>query len=165
MAAKYQDKLQKKLQDEGVESLEELKERYKDKIHAVRKAAAVPEVDVLLEKTGRALPKVADPFTQPPPPPPTPAASEAVAGSGSSIASAARAAAKVPPGVKSLASFVDPHKLAAHEDVKEIEFIWRARFLPDKNSLCAVIPNAVYRRMEESGRQYPMVNTPFYYYG
>jgi ATP synthase F1 complex assembly factor 1 len=64
------------------------------------------------------------------------------------------------PGVKTLSSFVDIDKLSVHKDPKEIELIWRARFVDDKNSLCAVMSKGTYQRMEEVARNHPMFLLP-----
>lgn len=122
---------------EGLGSLEELQEAYKDKIAKVRKESVPPPLSADL--------------TGPPPPPDTrhsPQPLPIVVNESSN---------HVLPGVKTLSSFVDVDKLALHSDPKEIEFIWRARFLADKDSLCAIIPRDVYQRLEDSARRFPMV--------
>ena len=65
-----------------------------------------------------------------------------------------------PPGVKTLASFVDVEKLAVHSDAKEIELIWRARFVDDAQSLCAVLPAESYARMAAVAQRHPMFVLP-----
>lgn len=99
----------------------------------------------------------------PPPPPPSPRAPPSVETISASFPSSiqsrkAKSTDLTPSGVKTLSSFVDVDKLTAHSDPKEIEFIWRARFLGDKNSLCAVIPKDTYAKLEKSACQYPMVS-------
>jgi ATP synthase F1 complex assembly factor 1 len=124
---------------------------YKDKIAAVRKDAAIPsEVDAVLNATVTPSPSPSPtpaPLTQPPPSAPTP------------IATAARKAA-TPPGVKTLASFVDPEKLSAHNNPREIELIWRARFVNDATSLCASVPANTYKRMSVLAKKHPMFLLP-----
>ncbi|CCX31444.1 ATP11 protein-domain-containing protein [Pyronema domesticum] len=151
---KYRQKLEEKLKSEGVNSIEELKEVYKEKIEAVRKEAAVPEIDAVLESgTGTvdaaataSVPPVHAPFNPPPPPSP--------------IAEAARKLSSAPPGVKTLDSFVDVEKLLVHEDPKEIGMIWRARFINDANSLCATLPKETYDEMAKLGKKHPMFLLP-----
>jgi ATP synthase F1 complex assembly factor 1 len=122
---------------------------YKDKIAAVRKDAAIaPEVDAVLDAvfpTGSSEP--APTLTQPPPPAPSP------------IAAAAKKVT-TPPGVKTLASYVDPEKLAIHNNPQEIEMIWRARFVNDPTSLCASVPAETYKRMSTLARKHPMFLLP-----
>ncbi|KAL7272806.1 hypothetical protein RUND412_004368 [Rhizina undulata] len=156
---KYRQRLEEKLKSEGLSSYDELKAAYKDKIEQVRLEAAAP-------------PHEPARIVQPVPPPPTPILQQQRQQQqpeqkrstplASPIADAAKAYTdrSVPPGVKTLGSFVDVDKISAHEDLKEIEFIWRARFLEDRNSLCAVIPRDTYRRMEVTGRRHPMFILP-----
>ncbi len=122
----------------------------------MKKEATIPEVDALLEKTSQVPSPLAPPsqaarLSDPPPPPPKPV---------SPIVDAARKVSVTPPGVKTLSSFVDLDKLTTHQDTKEIEFIWRARFMNDVNSLCAVIPSHTYKRMEDTAKRHPMVWHP-----
>ncbi|KAG0638878.1 ATP11 protein-domain-containing protein [Tuber brumale] len=150
---KYREKLEAKIKSEGLGSLEELREVYRDRIENVRKESAPPRspIDSLLQ----------DPPPPPPSPKPSPPVETTSASSQSSIQTRrAKSTDAPPPGVKTLSSFVDVDRLTAHSDPKEIEFIWRARFLDDKNSLCAVIPKDSYARLEESARQYPMFILP-----
>ncbi|PWW75205.1 ATP11-domain-containing protein [Tuber magnatum] len=145
---KYREKLEAKIKSEGLGSLEELREVYRDKIERAQKESAPPP------------PSPIDTFLRDPSPPP-PFVEAASAPSPSSTQSIrATPAGAPPPGVKTLSSFVDVDKLTAHSDPKEIEFIWRARFLDDKNSLCAVIPKDTYARLEKSACQYPMFVLP-----
>ncbi|KAI5857769.1 ATP11 protein-domain-containing protein [Tricharina praecox] len=148
VVAKYREKLELKQKTEGVSSFEELKQVYKGKIEAVRKEAAVtPEVDAVLNATAVATTAAADAPTQARPPPPP-------------IAAAARRAASAPPGVKTLSSYVDADALSAHTSPKEIELIWRARFVAAADSLCAVVPTATYKRMEALAKRHPMFLLP-----
>lgn len=125
-----------------------MKQVYKGKIEAVRKEAAVtPEVDAVLNATAVATTAAADAPTQARPPPPP-------------IAAAARKAASAPPGVKTLSSYVDADALSAHTSPKEIELIWRARFVAAADSLCAVVPTATYKRMEALAKRHPMFLLP-----
>ena len=103
-------------------SFEKLRQVYKDKIRAVRLAAAAEaEVDAVLDTALRQQGQQDDAlFDAPPAPTPTPTPSLSPPSSPYSPLPAA------PPGVKTLASFVDVEKLAAHSDPKEIELIWRA---------------------------------------
>ncbi|KAH8147372.1 uncharacterized protein LAJ45_08528 [Morchella importuna] len=137
---KYRAKLDAKLKAEGVSSFDELKAAYKDKIEQLRKEAAI--------ELPRAPAAVEAGLAQPPPPVPTPA-----------VAEAARRANAVP-GIKSLSSYVDVEKLRALPGPKEIEFIWRARFVGDGDSLCAAIPHEKYAKMEADAKKHPMFILP-----
>ncbi|KAH0611359.1 uncharacterized protein H6S33_010624 [Morchella sextelata] len=138
---KYRAKLDAKLKAEGVSSFDELKAAYKDKIAQLRKEAAVE-----LPRS----PAVEAGLVQPPPPVPTPVAEAARRVSGGSAV----------PGVKSLSSYVDVEKLRELPGPKEIEFIWRARFVGDGNSLCAAIPQEKYAKMEADAKKHPMFILP-----
>ncbi|KAF8252796.1 ATP11-domain-containing protein [Wilcoxina mikolae CBS 423.85] len=149
---KYREKLEKKLKSEGVSSFDELKEVYKDKISAVRKEAAAPEIDAVLDATATLVPPPPQqqhvPFN--PPPPPSPIAATA----------ATRRVSSAPPGVKTLSSYVDVDKLLIHNDPKEIELIWRARFVTDSSSLCATMPKETHSEMASLGKKHPMFLLP-----
>lgn len=120
---------------------------YKDKISAVRKEAAVPEIDAVLNATATSTspPQQHAPFN--PPPPPTPIA-------------AARRVTDAPPGIKTISSYVDVDKLLVHNDPKEIELIWRARFVSDSSSLCATMPKETHLEMAAVGKKHPMFLLP-----
>ncbi|CUS14511.1 unnamed protein product [Tuber aestivum] len=148
---KYRDKLEAKIKSEGLGSLEELREVYRDRIDKVQKESAPPPspIDALSQDPPPALPSVKASST------PSPFFIQSIG---------AKHTDTPPPGVKTLSSFVDVDKLATHSDPKEIEFIWRARFLDDKNSLCAVIPKDTYAKLEKSASQHPMVFPSLLYY-
>lgn len=137
---KYRAKLDAKIKAEGVSSLDELKEAYKDRIETLRKETSIelPRAPV--------SPVVSAGLAHPPPPVPTPIA-EAVK----------RVSGRGPPGIKTLSSYIDVDKLRVLPGAKEIEFIWRARFVGDQHSLCAVIPHEKYTKMEEDAKKHPMV--------
>ncbi|KZF26825.1 ATP11-domain-containing protein [Xylona heveae TC161] len=144
---KYREKLTEKAKEQGLNNVDELKEVYKEKIDAFRKEAAVPGAN--------------SPFPPPPPPPtpqtePTP--SPTFNGS-TPPASASSPNSKVPPGVKTLSSFIDVEKTQSLPP-KEIEYIWRLRHANDKNSLCAVVPASTYARIAETARKYPQFILP-----
>ncbi|KAI5848712.1 ATP11 protein-domain-containing protein [Morchella snyderi] len=141
---KYRAKLDAKLKAEGVSSFDELKAAYKDNIEQLRKEAAVelPRAPV--------PPAVKAGLAQPPPPVPTPVAEAARRVSGGSAV----------PGIKPLSSYVDVEKLRVLPGPKEIEFIWRARFVGDGNSLCAAVPQEKYAKMEADAKKHPMFILP-----
>lgn len=62
-------------------------------------------------------------------------------------------------GIKTLSSFIDiPKTLELPQ--KEIEYIWRLRHMQDPQSLCATVPQQVYRRIEDTARRYPQFILP-----
>lgn len=65
-----------------------------------------------------------------------------------------------PPGLKTMSSYVDVSNFAKHTDIKELEFLWRARFLADKNSLCATVPGDIYGRIKKTVGEHPLFILP-----
>lgn len=64
-----------------------------------------------------------------------------------------------PPGIKTLSSYIDiPKTLDLPQ--KEIEYIWRLRHASSSQSLCAVIPQSTYSRIEETARRHPQFILP-----
>ncbi|KAI9814825.1 MAG: hypothetical protein M1827_003091 [Pycnora praestabilis] len=147
---KYKEKLDKKAKEEGLRDVNELKEAYKDKIHSLRTNASVP---------GATAPRVStSPFPTPPPPPRQP--DQPIDDSAfTTPLSSAGIKSSDPPGVKTLSSFIDVEKTLELPQ-KEIEYIWRLRHAQDKNSLCAVIPRAIYERVEDTAKRHPQFILP-----
>ncbi|KAF3912112.1 hypothetical protein ABW21_db0204775 [Orbilia brochopaga] len=146
-ADKYRHLLEQKARSEGLESVDQLKEAYKPQIDRYKRDSIAPPnlPDGLSHSPASSVlsstpdtPTGTIPITDPPPAPP-----------------------KIPKSTaqKSLSSFVDVSKILLH-DAKEIEYIWRARHLADKNSLCATIPLPTYRRLEAAARKHPMFILP-----
>ncbi|KAK6344040.1 hypothetical protein TWF696_007687 [Orbilia brochopaga] len=147
VADKYRYLLEQKAKSEGLESVEQLKEAYKPQIERYKRDSFAPPKlpDSLSHSSSSSIlastpdaPTRTVPITDPPP-----------------------ASPKIPKSSaqKSLSSFVDVSKILLH-DAKEIEYIWRARHLGDKNSLCATIPLSTYRRLEAAARKHPMFILP-----
>ena len=63
------------------------------------------------------------------------------------------------PGVKTLDQFLDLEKVCVLPE-KEVTAIWRLRHASSPNTLCAAIPAAVYRAMEDSARLSPQFVLP-----
>ena len=91
---------------------------------------------------------------QTPPPPPSPQTSDS-----SQTTSSSPTQTTDPPGVKNLSSFVNVDKLLELPE-KEIEYLWRLRHSRDPRSLCAVIAQATYRRIESTARRHPQFILP-----
>ncbi|KAL8996135.1 MAG: hypothetical protein Q9169_004282 [Polycauliona sp. 2 TL-2023] len=129
---RYRDKLRQKAAQEGVESVDELKTIYKERIQKQREKA-----------TSNAA------FPQPPPPPsPTSIAPSSKTPSPPSNKPSA------PPGLKTLSSYLDLSKTLALPQ-KEIEYIWRLRHANSSTSLCAILPSPTYLRIQQTARKHP----------
>ncbi|KAH8703320.1 ATP11 protein-domain-containing protein [Talaromyces proteolyticus] len=143
---KYQDKLKQKAKEEGHESIESLKEAYKEKISKHRSSAATvvtPEpVPNLSSKTS--IPPSPSPVSQQSPPSPIAAAAKAASG---------------PPGIKPLSSILNIDKILALP-AKEIETLWRLRHAHNPHSICAVVPLDTYQRMANVARSNPQFILP-----
>ena len=128
---------------EGLESITELKDAYKDKISAVRRKASTPSLDTSQSKNS--------PLQQRPPPPPQPIRTRDHPGGRQSSSAA--------PGIKPLSSYLDLDKVSSLPQ-KELEMIWRLRFANDSMSLCAIIPLNTYKRIYQTARQHPQFILP-----
>ncbi|KAF2142103.1 uncharacterized protein K452DRAFT_249912 [Aplosporella prunicola CBS 121167] len=143
--AKYKEKLNRKAQEEGLKDVGELKEAYKEKITQLRKEATVPGANAPLE--AQDAPTTANAFNPPPPPSPTGTAIPTQDGE------------KAPPGVKTLASFLDVPK-TQQLPAKEIEYIWRLRHAQNPQSLCATLPANTWSTIARAARQHPQFVLP-----
>ncbi|KAH8172015.1 ATP11 protein [Sarocladium implicatum] len=63
------------------------------------------------------------------------------------------------PGIKTLDDFLDLEKVRSLPE-KEVSTIWRLRHASSPNTLCAAIPSAVYRAMEDAARTAPQFVLP-----
>ena len=130
---------------QGLKDVDELKAVYQEKIKSQRRQALAPNP---------IRPATLSGFPAPPPPPQVPDQST----SNSSPAPASNKSSN-PPGIKLLSSFIDiPKTLALPQ--KEIEYIWRLRHATDPQSLCAVIPQSTYNRVEATARRHPQFILP-----
>ena len=138
---RYKDKLERKAKEEGLDSISQLKEVYKDKITEARKKAST-----ILPKAQVSSPNSS--LHHPPPPPPQPQAETSTKGSKAAV-----------PGIKPLSSYLDLEKISALP-AKEIEVIWRLRHARDPLSLCAVIPLETYNRIYNTAKAHPQFILP-----
>ncbi|KAF8469079.1 ATP11 protein-domain-containing protein [Kalaharituber pfeilii] len=139
---KYKEKLERKMKAEGVKTYDDLRERYKDKISAVKNDSTLPPLPAAL---------LEDDPTAPPPGPPTPH---------QTVIPPPRTKSNAPPpGVKTLSSYVDIDKISALPPT-EIEYIWRARHISDPQSLCAMVPADTFDRLMANARAHPMFILP-----
>ncbi|KAI9924059.1 hypothetical protein ASPWEDRAFT_26339 [Aspergillus wentii DTO 134E9] len=138
---KYRAKLDQRAKEEGHDSVDSLKDAYKDKIHDLRRKAETPltpEPDPSSPGTPSAVP----------PPPPKPLAPELQA-----------AASATKSGIKPLDTYLDVEKIRELPP-KEIEALWRLRNVNQSNSICAVIPIDTYHRILSAARQNPQFILP-----
>ncbi|KAL1979041.1 hypothetical protein VTN96DRAFT_7237 [Rasamsonia emersonii] len=161
---KYKDKLRKKAEAEGHDSIESLKEAYKDKIEEYRrKASAVAPDELKSSASNNTNAESKTPFSPPPPPSPsstsTSASSSSSSASSPSVAAAAKAVSGQTPGIKPLSSFLDIEKILTLPP-KEIEALWRLRHAGNPLSICATIPLDTYQRMAEAARANPQFILP-----
>ncbi|KAF7551630.1 hypothetical protein G7Z17_g4863 [Cylindrodendrum hubeiense] len=139
---KYRAKLDQKAKNEGLSSIDELKVAYADKIEAERLANAIDEA---------IIPQAPEtPVTQP-------------NADGTPITN--RKPPKVPPtgadkpAIKGLNDIIDLEKSRDLPD-KELTAIWRLRHASSPQTLCAVVPAAAYKAMEEAARTTPQFVLP-----
>ena len=167
---KYRDKLQRKAKEsvidhgfswhptdrqgrEGLKDVDELKAAYQSKIESQRKKALTSAASAVLDTPDRTPTSPPSQSTSPypaPPPPPQPA---------SASTSPSTPKTGLPPGVKTLSSYIDLDKTLQLPQ-REIEYLWRLRHASDEQSLCAVIPNTTYSRIESTARRHPQFILP-----
>ena len=140
---KYQEKLDQKAREKGLNNVDELKEVYSDKIQQLRKEAIVPGANAPVSAQPPPSPHQTSqtiPFQPPPPPQP-------------------QTPTKDKDPVKTLSSFIDVEKTAELPQ-KEIETIWRLRHARDSSSLCAVMQTETYQRIVRTARKHPQFILP-----
>ncbi|KAL2823758.1 ATP11 protein-domain-containing protein [Aspergillus cavernicola] len=137
---KYRSKLNQKAQQEGHQSVDSLKDAYKEKIDELRRAAST----ILTPET----PSSAAPHS--PPPPPSPQTPQ------SQVAAAAKSSGSA---IKPLSSYLDVEKIR-NLPPKEIEALWRLRHANNSSSICAAIPLETYQRIVSAARQNPQFIIP-----
>ena len=150
---RYKQKLQQKAREEGLGSISELKEAYKEKIDGFKRRANFTTSSTDGGQNIRAT-ATSPPFQQPPPPPPIPQAAPEPQ-SGNTHAKQSSGA----PGIKPLSSYLDLEKVSSLPN-KEVEYIWRLRHANDPLSLCAVIPLETYKRIYRAARNHPQFVLP-----
>ena len=119
---------------------------YKDRIQAQKKSASTTS-PLPSHKSNAAFPPS-------PPPPQIPTHTPKVPSS-----NAGHDQPSTPPGIKLLSSFIDVPKTLELPQ-KEIEYIWRLRHASDPRSLCAVIPETTYARIEATAKKHPQFILP-----
>lgn len=142
---KYREKLNQKAKKEGHNSIDDLKSAYADKIDAERKKDAI-------EYPIPTIPQAPETPVSQPNRGPTPAQKAAKATSVPPSASGKAA-------IQSLDEIVDVEKIRELPE-KELTAVWRLRHANSPHKLCAVIPTASYKAMEEMARQSPQFVLP-----
>lgn len=143
--ARYQDKLKQKAAAEGVESVDELKEKLAPEIEATLKKLnesdplakvleqAWSDKKTILEEGGEEAKTLTEKLGEVPPVPKN--------------------------ELKNLDSFV---KLDKFKELgkQEIEFLWRARHINNERALCAIVGPELFYKMFLNGRKHPMFVLP-----
>ncbi|KAJ4119984.1 hypothetical protein NW768_010267 [Fusarium equiseti] len=151
---KYKEKLAKKAQNEGLESIDQLKAAYADKIDAERRKNTIeipvgtvpqaPETPIIQPNAdnppGQDEPArdPRDAPTSPPKGPPTGADK---------------------PAIKTLGDIIDLPKVRQLPD-QELTNVWRLLHASSEQNLCAVIPTSTYKTMEDAARKAPQFVLP-----
>lgn len=150
---KYKAKLEEKAKKEGKQSVDELKEAYKDKIGELKKSAIVPGANAPLSAQQPPMPaQTQSSIPYQPPPPPEPRQDPA------SLPNVPKVPGRKD-GIKTLGSFIDVEKTAQLPD-KELETIWRLRHVKDPQSLCATMQAETFRRILATARKHPQFILP-----
>lgn len=143
---KYHAKLDQKARQEGLQSVEELKAAYADKIEQQRKKDGV-ELPIPVIPQAPETP-VTQPNRDPDTPTPDPKQPPRAPTKGDGK-----------PAVKALGDILDLDKARDLPD-KELTAIWRLRHASSPQTLCAVIPAPSYRAMEALARAAPQFVLP-----
>ncbi|RTE71436.1 hypothetical protein BHE90_014160 [Fusarium euwallaceae] len=146
---KYREKLNQKAQQEGHESIDQLKAAYAEKIDAERRRDAV-------EHPPGTIPQAPDTPTIQPNKDLPPGQIEPTK-EGEAPRTPPTGADK--PAVKTLNDIIDLTKARELPD-KELTAIWRLRHASNENAICAVIPTSTYRIMEEAAQNAPQFVLP-----
>ncbi|MCJ1319425.1 hypothetical protein MMC15_004761 [Xylographa vitiligo] len=138
---KYRQKLDRKAKELGVKDVDELKRVFAARIQRARDPSA---------------PTSASPF---PPPPPAPRIPSHEQPATARHEAPPQSAAKPPPGVKTLSSFLDVPKTLTLPPT-EIASVWRLRHASSATSLCGTVPAATYARMLLTAHKHPQFILP-----
>ncbi|OKL61893.1 hypothetical protein UA08_02391 [Talaromyces atroroseus] len=147
---KYKHKLDQKAKEEGHESVEALKDAYKDKIAEYRRKASTAATPEPTSPPATSSPSHSPASTPAATPPSSP----------SPIGAAAKGTIDSnAPGIKPLGSYLNIEKILTLPP-KEIETLWRLRNANNARSICAVIPLDTYQRMAAAARSNPQFILP-----
>ncbi|KAG6010825.1 hypothetical protein E4U21_004213 [Claviceps maximensis] len=153
---KYRQKLDLKAKKEGLDSIDDLKSAYADRIEAQRKKDAV-------EYPIPEIPQAAGTPVSQPNRGPLPSQLQSDGGASTTEASPTlRGAATARGGkaaIQSLDEIVDVAKIKELPE-KELTAVWRLRYADSPQKLCAVIPAASYKAMEAVARKTPQFVLP-----
>lgn len=143
---RYKRKLEEKAKKEGVKSVEELKHKLKDDID--QKKAEFNQVDPM-----RLLDPESNAQSQKD-------AAKIKSAEERKVASKADSSSSPLNDIKSLDKFIDVEKLSQHKDAKDIEMIWKARFVGKDDSVCGALTDLTYSIIYRNARMFPTFVLP-----
>ncbi|QDS72804.1 hypothetical protein FKW77_006520 [Venturia effusa] len=149
IADRYRDKLDRKAREKGLKDISDLKEAYKDQITKLRNQAIVAGATGPLNLPG--TPEDLPPSAFPPGPPPAPAQP--------STSRSTKAQTDVPPGIKTLSSYLDVDKIRELPHT-EVEMLWRLRHAHKPQSLHFIIPAEAYAHIALNAQKHPQFILP-----
>lgn len=161
---RYKGKLDAKARQEGHQSIDRLKEAYRERIEALRRRAA-EEIQAAVEREAAKVEAEAAGKAEAAGVLPPGTAAAASTGAGATAqkpalsAKAASSPTKSKTGIKPLSSYIDIAKTASLPP-KEVEALWRLRHAGSSSSVCAAIPLANYQRIATVARRHPQFVLP-----
>lgn len=136
---------------QNLKDITDLKDAYKEKINSLRKQTLVAGINKSL-KSSVSTPEDIPSSAFPPGPPPPPAQP-------SSTLSPTKPPTDVPPGIKTLSSYLDVEKTRQLPQT-EIEVLWRLRHAPNPQSLHFTIPADKYAHIALNAQKHPQFILP-----
>ncbi|KAI9857817.1 MAG: hypothetical protein M1813_008068 [Trichoglossum hirsutum] len=150
----YRDKLDRKAREEGVRDLDELRERYREKIERVRREGEEITADAAPSpspSSASSLSESTTPQPQPPPPPPPQQQNQQP-----HVPPTAKSA---PPGTKPLSSIISLPKIAPLP-ASTISTLWTTHHSTLPNTLSASTPLATFTHMHRTAVLHPSFILP-----
>lgn len=143
VADRYRAKLEQKAAAEGANSIQDLKDKYQDKIESQKKI--FDETDPYAKINAQSSNNDETPTLNQ---------------TGAAASEAIKNAPKVPSSdIKDLDSFIDVSKFKLHNR-KEIEMLWKMRFSANPRAICGIIEGDTFSHMYKNARQNPMFVLP-----
>ncbi|KAI9765139.1 MAG: hypothetical protein M1835_007446 [Candelina submexicana] len=139
---KYRDKLDRKVKEEGLKDVDELKEVYKEKIQSLRRTASIAPT------------ASTSPFSAPPPPPKQSEPEPESEPKTTAETTSAPEPSKPLPSIKPLSAILNLPK-ALLLPPTEISYLWRLRHASNPNSLSATIPSETYAIIASTAQKHP----------
>lgn len=153
ISERYKEKLEQKRKQVGASSINDLKDKYKDKIHELKKNASTPEADALsaamsqVAEQGQQGQNQSSPWPKPPPPPKPQFKTDVPKDFGKGA------------GVKTLSSFLDVDKTKTLPQ-REVEALWKLRFANNPASISASVPAGTWKNIHKTARKHPLFILP-----